>query len=43
MSSWHEREAAERAASHATGAAIIDNDITVEPDEALAGEVDEMC
>jgi osmotically-inducible protein OsmY len=39
VASWHEREAAERAASHATGAAIIENRIAPQPDESYAGGV----
>ena len=41
VASWHEREAAEQAASHATGVAIIENRIVVRPDEVFAGDSDD--
>jgi len=44
VASWHERESAERAASHATGAVFIENYLAVQPDESYAGDVDdEIC
>jgi osmotically-inducible protein OsmY len=40
VASWHEREAAERAASHAAGTAVVDNQISVRPDSRYIDEVD---
>jgi hypothetical protein len=41
---WHEREAAERAASHATGAAVMENGLSVQRAGSFAGDVDdEIC
>ena len=45
VSSWHEREAAERAAMHATGITRVDNRITIawREDDSSPGNVDEIC
>lgn len=43
VGSWHEREAAERAASHATGITIVDNQIGVRLEEGTASDTDTLC
>jgi osmotically-inducible protein OsmY len=43
VGSWHEREAAEQAASHATGIAVVDNQIGVRLDEGPSADSYELC
>ena len=43
VGSWHEREAAEQAASHATGIAVVDNQIGVRLDEGPSADSYEPC
>jgi len=43
VESWREREAVERAASHATGIAVVDNQIGVRLDEESTDDAEEFC
>jgi osmotically-inducible protein OsmY len=40
VESWREREAAERAASHAAGVTVVDNRITVRPSDSYLSDAD---
>ncbi|MQA30776.1 MAG: BON domain-containing protein [Luteitalea sp.] len=42
VGSWHERDAAERAASHAIGAVVIDSRIDVSPDDPFVDDMYEI-
>jgi osmotically-inducible protein OsmY len=43
VGTWRERESAERAAAHATGIALVDNQIVVKADEEFSDDPEEIC
>jgi len=43
VGTWRERESAERAAAHATGIALVDNQIVVKADEEVSDDPEEIC